>query len=475
MKLFNPLLGDAGEVIGAHFTRDLDAHGWDVPDFLPAEVAAQLEKDARDAAILQAAENLLNYREALRLADRLESERSGHGDSWLEQDIDELFDTEQQQPDVGTFLDGDMSNGGGVFYAGKVNEIHGPSESGKTMVLLAVAAQEIQAGNHVVMIDFEDDGRSIINRLRWVFALDREDIRKRFHYFRPDVAFNEQALAYIAGIDGVTLGIIDAITEGMSIAQLDGRNENEVATWYNDFPKKLAATGMAVVLVDHTSHDKVDRQIGSQHKKSAIDGVSYTAEPISPFTKGGRGHLRLKIAKDKIGSVRANGLPQGDGKQYWRGDFKINGTMSPDSPVVTLHGVDPQAFTVQTDPGRARDVKAVTMPTPAESQVLLILAEDGGWLSADGIKNWYNQGMEPKDPGRMDRTTPRKMAVKLIGKGLVERQYSGQSVSYRVTPDGLHSANAWVNKQAEEPQMRLEDVGFTKGSEPKGEPKGEPK
>lgn len=434
------------------------------------------DEASRAERVTKLAVDTLLYRDAKREADRLEAEREGAHDSWAEQDIDDLFDTEQLSPDIGSFAENDTSNGGGIFYSGKVNEIHGPSESGKTMVALAVAAQEIRTGSHVIMIDFEDDGRSIVNRLRYVFGLDRESIVQRFHYFRPDVAFSEKALEHISKVDGATMCIIDAVTEGMSIAQLDGRNENEVAHWYNTFPKKLANLGLGVVLVDHTPQDNHSRQIGSQHKKSAVDGVSYTAEPIAPFVKGQRGQLRLKVAKDKPSGVRVDALPQGDGKQYWRGDFRIDGRGAADSPRVELTGVDPHAFDIpNANTGQARDVHSVTLPTPAESQVLLILAEDAGWMSNDAIMKWHNDGLDPKDPGRMDRTAPRKRAVKLLSKGLAERRDSGSTVQYRITEEGKHSANVWVNRQSENPQMKIVELGFTTGSEPKSEPKGEPK
>jgi hypothetical protein len=410
-------------------------------------VKETFDEESRAKLIEEKAIDALLWRDVKHRADQLEAERAGAYDSWAPQDIGDLFDTEQQEPDIGHFAEGDMSNGGGVFYAGKVNEIHGPSESGKTMVVLAVAAQEIRDEHHVIMIDFEDDGRAIVNRLRYVFGLDRGQIEKYFHYFRPDVAFNEQALGYIAEIDGVTLGIIDAVTEGMSIAGLDGRNENEVATWYNSFPKKLAALGMGVVLVDHTPMENASRQIGSQHKKSAVDGVSYTAEPISPFVKGQRGHLRLRVAKDKLGAIRSAALPGDAGKQYWRGDFKIDSRF--DQVSVIMDGVDPHAFDIpNADNGKAHDVKVVTLPSPSQAVVLEILGESGEWMSAQSIQQWHNAQLgNPKDPRHMDRVTPRKRAIELIRKGLAERRDSGSSVLYKITQDGLHSVNAWANEK----------------------------
>lgn len=418
------------------------------------------DAEARGVQLKAKAEEALFWDDVKVEKIRLQRERSGAADSWKPLDLDDLFDTDQQVPDVGAFLEGDMSNGGGIFYSGKVNEVHGPSESGKTMVLLAVAAQEIRLGNHVIMVDFEDDGRSIINRLRYVFGLDRGEIIKHFHYFRPEIAFNEQALEAIAQIDGATLGIIDAVTEGMSIAGLDGRNENEVATWYNEFPKKLAALGMAVCLVDHTPMDNHQRQIGSQHKKSAVDGVSYTAEPVAPFVKGQRGRLRLKVAKDKPGGVRPQALPQGDGRQFWRGDFEIDGRGSADAPRVTMYGVDPASFDVPNrDTGKAHDVKNVVIPPPSQCVVLEILAESGEWMSGSAIMEWHNERLDVKDPKRYKRQTPRKLAIELVRKGLAERRDSGGSVLYKISQEGLHSANAWASRRPEDDQMELDQEG----------------
>jgi hypothetical protein len=435
------------------------------------------DEAAREQQLKEKAAEALFFRDVRRLADQLEAERAGAADSWAPQPIADLFDTEQQEPEIGEWTAEDGTSTGGIFYRGKVNEVHGPSESGKTMWVLAVAAQEIRAGRHVVMVDYEDDGRAIVNRLRYVFELERGEIEKYFHYFRPDAPFTDAAFEHITGIGEVSLAIIDAVTESMAVSQLDGRNENEVATWYNEFPKRLAKEGMGVVVIDHTPQDNATRQIGSQHKKSAVDGVSYTAEPVYPFVKGQLGHLRIRVAKDKIGSIRQAALPQGEGKQFWRGDFTIDGRPATTGPRVLMTGVGPTGPVTPDTGQRAYDVKesTVTLPTPGEAVVLEILAEDTGWLSNDTIMRWHNEQFDdPKDPRRFARTAPRKRAVKLIEKGLVERRDSGGSVQYRITPMGHHAMNVFANQRQEGAQQSLEIEGFKQASEPKGEPKGEP-
>lgn len=418
-------------------------------EILDALAAEQDEANRADYIAKKAAETLL-WRDAKREADRLEAERAGANDSWAPQPIADLFDTEQQEPEIGTFYLEDGTTGGGIFYRGKVNEVHGPSESGKTMWVLAVAAQEVEAERHVVMVDYEDDGRAIVNRLRHVFGLEREQIEKYFHYFRPDTPFTDTGFEHIRGIGEVSLCIIDAVTESMAVSQLDGRNENEVATWYNEFPKKLAGLGMGVVVIDHTPQDNHSRQIGSQHKKSAVDGVSYTAEPIHPFVKGQLGHLRIRVAKDKIGNIRQAALPQGD-KQYWRGDFTIDGRPTCASRRVRIEGVASQS-TTDPNAGKARDVNTVKPCKPYLQPMLLVLAEDGEWFATRELSKAIGRDSDTTDPA-----LARTYATRLVKDGLAERDVRGKSVYFKISQEGQHTANAIANDQRFKAEETLDD------------------
>lgn len=413
---------------------------------------AAFDEETRQEQLAKKAEEALFWRDVKKEADRLDAERQGAADSWAPQPIADLFDTEQQTPEIGTFLGEDLTNTGGVFYRGKVNEVHGPSESGKTMFVLAVAAQEIEAERHVIMVDYEDDGRAIVNRLRFVFGMKRERIEKYFHYFRPDVPFTESGFEHITGIGDVSMAIIDAVTESMSVSGLDGRNENEVAQWYNEFPKRLAKTGMGVVLIDHTPQGDHNRQIGSQHKKSAVDGVSYTAEPVYPFVKGQLGHLRIRVAKDKIGSVRQASLPQGEGKQFWRGDFKIDGRPTATGPRVIVSGVTPISQ-VPGDAGKARDIKTVKECPKGLVPMLMVLAEDGEWFSTRELSKAIGRDDDAKDPA-----LARTYATRLVKIGLAERDARNKSVYFRISEEGKHTANGVVNDQRLDPENTLDDL-----------------
>lgn len=417
---------------------------------------SQKESD-RAKALASEIDATLLRREARREADRIEAEQAGAADSWAPQNIADLFDLEQQEPEIGAFHGEDGTDTGGVFYRGKVNEVHGPSESGKTMFVLAVAAQEIEAERHVVMIDYEDDGRAIVNRLRFVFGMERAQIEKYFHYFRPDAPFGQAGFSHITGIGDVSMCIIDAVTESMAVSGLDGRNESEVATWYNEFPKKLASTGIGVVLIDHTPQGDGTRQIGSQHKKSAVDGVSYTAEPVHPFVKGQLGQLRIRVAKDKIGSIRTAALPGGEGKQFWRGDFKIDGRPTTAGDRVRIIGVTTQPAVSE---GRAHDVKTTKPVQPALAPLLVAMAEDGEWFSGRALAKAIDWG-DSKDP----TSTARTYANRLVQAGLADKDVQGKTTYWRVSADGIHTANAWQNDHRFDVQEALGESVRKGGSE----------
>lgn len=441
---------DTGEIRDASMRAKLDAARAERDEMLKLQRSMELAK--------QAEQNLF-FREANRLTDELEWKRSGAADSWAPISIGDLWDTEQQRPEVGSFDLDSESNGGGVFYRGKVNEVHGQSESGKTMLLLAVAAQEVRAGNNVIMIDFEDDGRAIANRLRYVFGLTREEAEKHFHYFRPSEAFNERGMQAISNVVDPSFCIIDAVTESMSIAGLNGREENDVATWYNTFPKKIAELGPAVALVDHTPQGVSERAIGSQHKKAAIDGVSYSVEVVHPMIKGQSGQLRILVAKDKIGSIRAEALPQGEGRQYWRGDLHIDSS-APNVPAkVRLRGVVPTLFQVNEEgvavPGRTTEhVPDISALEEKHRDVLVELAEWADGIQPSYITDALNKGREKGSDGYWGRTTARSILDKVLRRqGLVEPVGAGV---WKVTGKGRHAANAVALERSRDPQLILE-------------------
>lgn len=194
-----------------------------------------------------------------------------------------------------------------LLYPGRINALNGEPGGGKTWVALQAAAEVIKGGGHVVFVDLEDHAPSTIARLR-ALGCDDADIRKRFHYVKPDRPMSPEALEYLEAriVElGVVLVVIDSVGELMSLQSVKPNDDDAVAALYRAIPRRLAACGPAVLLVDHVPKDNTTSPlyaIGSQRKRAAIDGASFMVSTVKAFAAGHDGILKLVTAKDRLGN-----------------------------------------------------------------------------------------------------------------------------------------------------------------------------
>jgi AAA domain/DnaB-like helicase N terminal domain len=198
-----------------------------------------------------------------------------------------------------------------LIYSGAVHALSGEPGSGKTWIALHAAKHELDQGNRVIVIDFEDRASRVIGRLLGIGAKP-DHIRKQFSYIRPHRPLDDIAKAHLTqAITGHTLVILDGVTEAMSLHGLDLSSNPDVATFYTLLPRWIADHGPAVILIDHVVKD-TDKQgrwaIGGQHKLAGLDGVAYLVKTIDPFGRGKKGTARIIIAKDRAGFVEEYAL-----------------------------------------------------------------------------------------------------------------------------------------------------------------------
>ncbi|MFF3452884.1 DnaB-like helicase N-terminal domain-containing protein [Streptomyces sp. NPDC002730] len=240
--------------------------------------------------------------------------------------------------DLGPVLDGTYKpvtacvgardDGIGLFYPGRVNGVQGESEAGKSWLALIAALAEINRGNHVVYIDFEDSEEGVVGRLLLIGAVP-EDLRERFHYVRPGAIPSPAALAAFVKRVGElepTLIVVDGVTEAMSLLGLELKDNTEIAKFGRMLLRPLANTGAAVVPLDHVVKNNESRgryALGGVHKLNAVDGVQYMLEAVRPFGINTEGRSRLRIAKDRPAQVRKHALPGGKNPMHWFADLVV--------------------------------------------------------------------------------------------------------------------------------------------------------
>lgn len=227
--------------------------------------------------------------------------------SWSPVDLARYLDGSYQpeQPTMFTRTDGVS-----LIYPGLVHDIHGESESGKSLVAQAVAAGIIGSGQEVVYLDFESGPGPMAQRML-SFGLTADQIMALFVYVRPEL--NPYALTETDAFRGLlarrpALVVLDGVTDALVQFGASSKDNDEITKWHRFVPRTIAdRTGAAVVLIDHVIKDGESRgrfAIGGQAKLATIDGASYAAEIKEPIGKGMRGAISLRIGKDRPGSIR---------------------------------------------------------------------------------------------------------------------------------------------------------------------------
>ncbi|NRQ51556.1 AAA family ATPase [Aeromicrobium sp. YC3-14] len=216
-----------------------------------------------------------------------------------------------------------------MFYAGKVHTIASESEAGKTWLMLSACIDEMTAGNHVVYLDFEDDEGGLVRRLLGL-QCNPEVIRARFHYVKPSTALgtgiNADDLREVMAVYKPTLTVIDGVTEAMTMHGMDPLSNKDIATFGRMLPRALAAFGCAVVCLDHVVKSGENRgryALGGVHKLNGLDGAAFVLENRKPFGVGLVGISTIRLAKDRPGQLRKNGVPSKEG-MFWFADLRLN-------------------------------------------------------------------------------------------------------------------------------------------------------
>lgn len=200
-----------------------------------------------------------------------------------------------------------------LFYSGQVNGLIGESESGKSWIALLAIVQALNAGQPVLMLDFEDSPASIHQRMHYLGLTD--DQLQAFHYANPDDALDAVARAdlNLALDNHYRVIVVDGVNAAMSLLGMELNSNNDATMFAAKVLRPLAKTGACVITVDHVPKNIEARGkggIGAQAKRAMTDGCALTVDIIEPFGKGTEGQLTLTVDKDRHGQIRGKSADQ---------------------------------------------------------------------------------------------------------------------------------------------------------------------
>lgn len=194
----------------------------------------------------------------------------------------------------------------GLFYPGKVHDVHGVAGGGKSYLMAYAAAQELDAHHHVSWVDLEDNPDTLVRRLIDL-GVSEADIVEYLHYTRP----TEPSQAGIAYLHATladfphTMVVIDSTGESMGMDGVKANEDSEVAAWLRRVTRTTADLGPAVVLIDHVpkASEEALMSIGSQRKSAGMDGAIWSVQGVKgmSFSRTKSGFVNIVCGKDRTG------------------------------------------------------------------------------------------------------------------------------------------------------------------------------
>lgn len=241
--------------------------------------------------------------------ERRQAEKAGtldEGDDYA--DVAEIIanGVERRVPDAG----GLRSDGARLAYSGAVNGLVGPPESGKTLVAIAQACDELKAGGRVLHVDADHNGpQATLAHYLAADGVEAEILtdRARFRYVEVRSADHLRRVVAEAASWSPTFVPIDSVGEIVPLFGGDSNSNDDYRSIHREIMSPLAGLGAAVLVLDHVTKEegRGGYAIGAGSKKAAIDGTYLAVAPVEPFVPGVGGAAALSILKDRHGGLRA--------------------------------------------------------------------------------------------------------------------------------------------------------------------------
>jgi hypothetical protein len=195
---------------------------------------------------------------------------------------------------------------GDLLYPGRRHLVSGEAESGKSWLLLALAAAEIRAGHGVGWVDVDGMGPNDITERLTALGVDDEQLGQLFAYYEPNTPLGPAGIGpmidELGSIDARLL-VFDSFNPMLNLHGLDPNATVDVDRFWRHVVDPFKNAGLAPVLIDHVtkSHDGRGKYAyGSERKHSGAE-VHLGVTLIHTISRGATGKTKLTVNKDRPG------------------------------------------------------------------------------------------------------------------------------------------------------------------------------
>jgi hypothetical protein len=215
-----------------------------------------------------------------------------------------------------------------LLYPGKWHTLTGLSGSGKSLLALAHARDEMQRADGqgmVVYLHFEESGPSgTIGRLK-AMGVTKEQADEHFVFMDDCMSTKWTEGLLAANLDKLprppTLIILDGIKAAAGVHGWDVRDETSVGNYRRLLVVPGLVLGAAVLSLGHPVKDRLRQSESHGHGASGwldeVDGACFRLEASSPMAIGRKGASRLFTTKDRPSGINPHCTPADEREVGW--------------------------------------------------------------------------------------------------------------------------------------------------------------
>lgn len=200
------------------------------------------------------------------------------------------------------------ADGQALFYRGKEHTIYGETESGKDMLLVALAKWCIENGLSVMWTDFEEGDELEIGSRLLNTDLERHLLTDQgwFRYATPATKVEADACLRDVTRWKPDVAIWDGVTAAYGVYGWQLKENDSATAFRSHLVRPCLAAGVATIGTDHVTKDGTGGRyaIGGVMKLNMVNGSSYLIDAVSPIVRYGDGASRLILTKDRPGGVK---------------------------------------------------------------------------------------------------------------------------------------------------------------------------
>jgi hypothetical protein len=233
-----------------------------------------------------------------------------------------------------------------MLYPSRWHTVIALTTAGKSWLGLWHAAAELNAGNVVAYLHFEEvDPGGTLERLR-MLGVDTEVVRERFHWL--DCAERWDTGDFAAELEAMpvrpTLVVLGGINAACTQHGWKPNDPDAVGHYRSRFVSPATRRGAAVLSLGHPpkARDRQDERhgYGATGWLDEVDGASFrlVASKTDPIRRDRKGHSTLFVVKDRPGQVERNGRLD-TGKEagwYFLGLFEVDNTVEGAAPATLI-------------------------------------------------------------------------------------------------------------------------------------------